>query len=254
MTSRDELLGRIGDALTKAMRGEVAATDFMTPVDAAAVVARLKREPVGYAYSLYGGYRDAERLMLFLLPDYIEEWNPCLADDFIEAVRIVGSGYEVLSHSAFMGSLLGLGIARDAVGDIVTLSSHEAVVFAKPCVTHFLLSGEQPLKRVGRDSVRVLRYEGDGSELVRAFTEVTGVITSERFDCVVAELCKLSRSAAKERILAGEAQLNYVEADVSDCVSEGDVLSVRGCGKFKIVSLGGRTKKDRLRLQANKYI
>ena len=254
MMPRDELTGRIGDALIKCSCGEIAATDFMTPADAAAVMLLLKREPVGCLWSLYGGYEDAERQMLFLLPDYIDEWIPSYSADFIEAVRVVGSGYEELSHRAFMGSLLALGIAREAVGDIVTVGHHKAVIFAKPSVIRFLLSDELPLSRVGKDSVCVLPYEGDGSELVRAFTPVSGVIASERFDCVVAELCNLSREKAKQRILSGEAQLNYAEADVSDSVSEGDVLSVRRCGKFKIVSISSCTKKDRLRLQANKYI
>lgn len=254
MTLCDRLWGRIGDMLVKSRRGEVTATDFMSPADAAAAALRLRLEPVGALWTLYGGYGDAERVMLFILPDYMEAWDPTLADDFIEAVHVVGSGYENLSHSDFMGAVLALGIARDAVGDIVTLNSHEAVIFAKPSVARFLYSEEHPLERVGRDVVRVLPYEGDGGDLVRAFIEITGVITSERFDCVIAELCGLSRADAKARILSGEAKLNYAEADVSDCVSEGDVLSVRGCGKFKILSIGSRTKKDRLRLRANKYI
>ncbi len=253
MTQNDALLARVGDALTRCERGEIAATDFMTPADAAAVTVQLKREPVGFLWQLYGGYADAERSMLFLLPDYIEAWDPAYAVDFISAVKIKGSGYEELTHRAFMGSLLGLGIAREAVGDIVTTGEHEAVVFAKPSVIRFLLSEEMPLNRVGRDTVRIQPYDRDGSELSRAFTEVTGVIASARFDCVVAELCNLSREKAKQRILSGEAQLNYAEADLSDPVAEGDVLSVRGCGKFKIVSIGGRTKKDRLRLTANQY-
>jgi len=71
----------------------------------------------------------------------------------------------------------------------------------------------------------------------------------------VSALCGLSREKAQSVIRVGDAELDYFSEDRTDrTVSEGSVISVRGYGKFLIVSLSEQTKKGRLRLLANKYI
>ena len=80
-------------------------------------------------------------------------------------------------------------------------------------------------------------------------------MASERLDCVVASLCNLSREGAKEKILAGDVEHNYETAtEISAAVSENDHISVRGTGKFLVVSVADPTKKGRLRLIAKRFL
>ena len=78
---------------------------------------------------------------------------------------------------------------------------------------------------------------------------------SLRLDAVCAGMFGLSRTAAAEAIAQGLVSLNYGECLKADApVRTGDVLSLRGKGKGKVLSAGeNRTKKGRLYVTAGIY-
>jgi RNA-binding protein YlmH len=152
-----------------------------------------------------------------------------------------------------LGSLLGLGVERDVLGDIIMTDERSAVVICDAKMVSFFESG---LSRVGRDTVKIKRISLDGLVLPeRKTAPISDTVASPRLDCVVAALCSISRERAKERILASAVELNYVIEERPDReVVAPTVLSIRGVGKFKVLSVCERTKKGRLRLLAEKYL
>ena len=81
-----------------------------------------------------------------------------------------------------------------------------------------------------------------------------GVIASDRLDCLIALLCHTSRERASRLITSGVVALNHQEVlELSARVNEGDIVSVRGHGKFIIDSLGPLTSKGRLTVKCRKY-
>ncbi len=252
-----ELFARLEDLCRMAERGAVAKSGFLSPKEG--MLAERFLQKCGAEYFSFGGYCDAERIRMYILPDYASGVKSVAAlEEFGEsceicALEIVGSGFEKLTHRAVMGTVLGLGIERDVVGDIIVLTDSQAVVFCEERISEFLLC---TLCRVGRDKVLVRRA---GTDVLlsyeRKFQAISDTVASPRLDAVVAALCSLSRERAKQVIASGSVEL--------DCMAEerGDreliapcVLSVRGYGKFKIVSLSERTKKGRIRLSAEKFI
>ena len=109
---------------------------------------------------------------------------------------------------------------------------------------------------MANDRVKVARAVlPAGYEIVRKFKPIADTVASARLDGVVTALCNLSREAAKEKILSKEVEQNYETAEKTDIpVSAGDVISVRGVGKFEVDSVSDPTKKGRFRLIAKKYI
>lgn len=209
---------------------------------------------------LWGGYEDAERKMLFVLPDYFEEFDDdnSITREFIssnlECVLISGSGYVELDHRSFLGALCSLGIDRSHLGDIIVCDSKCAYLFCDSSIADFLTSAEKPLTSIGRDKVKV-KKSALPSELDTSphYQSIHDTVASARLDCVVSALCNLSRDKADEAVKSGLVSLNYsVVCDRTKELNDGDIVSVRGKGKFKIVSLGNKTKKDRLRLDALK--
>jgi len=209
---------------------------------------------------LWGGYEDAERKMLFVLPDYFEEFDDdnSIAREFVssnlECVLISGSGYVELDHRSFLGALCSLGIDRSHLGDIIVCDSKCAYLFCDSSIADFLTSAEKPLTSIGRDKVKV-KKSALPSELDTSphYQSIHDTVASARLDCVVSALCNLSRDKADEAVKSGLVSLNYsVVCDRTKELNDGDIVSVRGKGKFKIVSLGNKTKKDRLRLDALK--
>ena len=77
---------------------------------------------------------------------------------------------------------------------------------------------------------------------------------SMRLDAIAAGMFHLSRTEAARQIEAGALSLNYEECLKTDkSVQEGDILSLRGAGKGKILGTGGTSRKGRLFVYAEVY-
>ena len=65
------LYARVDDLEGRARRGEVAISPFLSPADARAAAEHARR--MGASAVAFGGYGGAERVRLYLLPDYLGE-------------------------------------------------------------------------------------------------------------------------------------------------------------------------------------
>ena len=217
---------------------------FLSREQAVAVRSYLEKRNI--RFSLFGGYESAERVMLGCFP----EW----ADDSYFPISAVTFKYrkaDNLSHRDFLGSLMGLGIVRESVGDIL-IEEGRAVAFLTDDIVDFVVS---QLDKIGRTGVTIsLGFEGDlpaGDKL----TELIATVASERLDCVVSAFAGISRNAACEKIIGGLVSVNsFVTEKITYSVTNGDIISVRGKGKFIISSFDGRTRKNRVILNFKKYI
>lgn len=255
MDNDQMLLARVADAMRMAERGAVGQTAFLTPAEQEIVRRLLAAQGVPTErYLLYGGYADAERKKLFLLPDWYESGDLCAVSDEIIPIRICGSGYHELTHRQYMGSILALGVERDVIGDIVVTDPHHAVVFCARQIVSFLLSGE--LVRIGADTVHAETYAlPTDFANVRETVSITDTISAPRLDAIVASLARVSRERAKSIVQHGEVFLNFSKEQRPDRqVAAGDLLSITGCGKFRIDSVGDLTKKGRYRMAAQKFL
>ena len=195
-----------------------------------------------------GGYDDAERTMAFFLPEYMEESELDIAEH-IRCIRLKAAFGEP-GHRDYMGAILGMGVGREWVGDILA-DGPEAIVLCQPSVLRHLLS----IDKVGRFGVKteeipleaIPRREKHAEE--RRFT-----VMSPRLDAVAAGLFHLSRTETARQIALGALSLNYAECLKPDApVREGDVLSLRGTGKGRVTEIGGSSRKGRLFVTAELY-
>ncbi len=253
----DELYAKLGDLIMRADRGALGISAFLSPKELHYAQKFLQRE--GQPYLSFGGYEDAERKRIYILPEYMEMLTR--ADRFgdfdvqsdIEVLQINTSGYEKLTHRDFMGAILGLGIERSVIGDILMLDNSSALVFCSGTISDFL---QNELSYVGRDKVRVEKTTlPTNFEFKRQYAAISDTVASPRLDCVVAALCSLSREKAKELVISGLAELDYETEERPDReVRNQNILSLRGYGKFCIVSIDTLTKKGRYRLIGERFI
>ncbi len=255
------LFARLEDLRRRAEQGEVAITSFQSPRERHYAEGYLSR--LGARFGAYGGYEDAERCRIYLLPDYMEGCEGETVAELLEAfgvdreiavLQITGSGYRTLCHRDFLGALLGLGLTRAVLGDLaVDEAGREAILFCEETIADFIVS---ELTAVGSDKVRVRRLgEGEWRIPPRRYAPLTDTVASPRLDSVVAALCGLSRERARQTVCAGLVELNFESEDRPDrTVPSGALISVRGMGKFRILSLEDRTKKGRYRLTAEKFL
>ncbi len=204
----------------------------------------LENRNVNFAF--FGGFDLAHRVMLGCFPDWVEEFSfPVCAVTF--SFRKTDS----LSHRDFLGSLMALGIKRETVGDIL-VEDGRAVVFLSDDVKKFVLTQISKIGRVG-----VTLSEGFCEPLPQAnkMVDATDTVASNRLDCIVSVLASVSRGKACEIIENGFVTVNSVICEkITKFIESGDIISIRGKGKFVITSLLGKTKKQRTVLEFKKYI
>lgn len=199
---------------------------------------------------LYGGYDMSERLKIGFFPRY-EEFEPDFNLFPISAVEIkfnsqFSSG---LTHRDFLGAILGLGITREKVGDII-LEDSRAVVFTDNDITDYICVNLEKVKRT-KVRCKVLKdYEPKVNEIVeKKFT-----VASLRLDAVLSNAFNISRGKISDLIKGEKAFLNWKnEVSVSKTVAENDIITLRGYGRIKIIDIIGTTKKDRILINVGIY-
>ena len=195
-----------------------------------------------------GGYPEAERTVAFFLPDWMEPEELDVGET-ICCIKLTAFFGEP-GHRDYLGAILGMGVGREWVGDILVDGS-TAHLFCQQSVARHLES----IEKVGRCTVRAERVElGALPAFTRRSEERRFTVMSPRLDAVCAGMFRLSRTESARQIAAGAVHLNYAECLKPDApVSEGDVLSLRGAGKGRLLEIGGSSRKGRLFLTTEIY-
>ena len=155
-------------------------------------------------------------------------------------------------HRDYLGAILGLGIERDRIGDILLFDDYAYVL----CLSTVASAITQNLDKVGRTSVKAEMIALSNVPVPeRRVKNISFTVKSLRLDAVTGDMFGISRTTAAELIRIGAVSLNYSVCEKPDApVREGDILSVRGKGKGRISEIGGRSKKDRLFVSAEIYL
>lgn len=243
----NEFLRRVDDLADRAeRRGIVTRTGFLTPAEQYMLRQYYKDDNL----VLTGGQSDCERQAAFFLPDFLdpEQFDPA---EFLCAVKIEAH-FGSPGHRDYLGAVLGLGIVREAVGDI-RIFGETAYLFCLPTVETVLI---EELKKVGHISVTAAHYilEDVPAAAIKV-RKISFTVKSLRLDAVAGPMFGMSRTAAADLIRMGAASLNYALCERTDApVKEGDIISLRGHGKGCLKTVGGRSRKDRLFVEAEVYL
>ena len=248
------LLARALDKLELARsRGISTHTAFLSPGEQASVTDLLNG--AGRPRHLFwGGYPDSERQICCFPADWQEEDSLLSGPDTpLAAIQARFPGGASLTHRDILGSLMGLGMTRAVLGDIL---------LPGPGVCQVV---------VLRDSLPILLSQWEGAGRYRASLSeiplsqlsprpaqvktIRDTVATPRLDAVTASGFSLSRSKAAALIASGKVSLNHRECLKADRqVVEGDVLTCRGLGKCVVKEVPGQSKKGRTMLVIERYV
>ncbi|CAI5507194.1 unnamed protein product [Closterium sp. Naga37s-1] len=227
-------------------------SSFLSPASQAAIMPVLSNMADVTAI-LSGGYFQAERCRVSVGPTELmaaegvgadaaaDDAVPALAAGYpgaVAAVRVSGAFKQTtVSHGDFLGAVLGTGITRDKVGDVILLEGEGAQVIISPDLQDFLFSS---LTAVHRVPVTVQPITlADLSVSPPRIDTLRTVEASLRLDAVASAAFRLSRSKFTDLIAKGDVRVNWREAAKSGVVlKSGDVVSVRGKGRCKTGQVG----------------
>jgi RNA-binding protein YlmH len=203
-------------------------------------------------YILYGGYNYNERKVIVFYPDYVNVDEIIYPVDILKISPNNNKYSNKLTHRDFLGSILGLGITRAKIGDIVT-NENFAIVFVNCSVSEYIISNLHLVKNtaVNVEKLRTLPTE----ILTPKYKLIKGTISSIRLDSIVSLAFPLSRAKATSMIKSKNVYINsQLIISPSHKLHEGDIVSVRGMGKFLFNRIGNKTKKDRINIELKRYI
>lgn len=246
-------LARILDRAEQARNRNIpAATDFLSPRQQMAVLDLLRLAGVPEAgYVRLGGYDGAERNLFLFLPDWLER-SDAASQSPIRCLRAVFRREEKLTHRDFLGSLMGMGIVREKVGDIL-VGPGSADIIVLDTVADFLLNS---WNSAGRARLAVSEVEPRYIHIPEVkCQEVRDTVSSLRLDAVASAGFRMARGKAAELIADRRVQVNWRECTKPDkLLSAGDSVSARGFGKFELAEVGGVTKKGRTSIVLKRYV
>ena len=247
------LLAKVLDrAEQAAARNIPVATDFLSPQQQMQTLDLLRL--AGYADSAYvrlGGYEGAERNLILFLPDWLEA-EDAASQSPIRCLRAVFRPEEKLSHRDFLGSLMGMGIVREKIGDIL-VGPDSADLLVLETVADFL---RQSWDSAGHAKLTVTEIDPGHIHIPEVkCQEVRDTVSSLRLDAVASTGFRMARGKAAELISGGRVQVNWRECTKPDkLLSAGDTVSARGFGKFVLTEIGGTTRKGRISIVVKRFV
>ena len=225
-------------------------TDFLDPY-LASICNEILNTKFGYVnFNITGGYEGAERKIIILYPDYYYE-----ADAYspLKVIKIDNfpKGKE-FNHREVLGSILGLGLKREKIGDIIINDNNIQIIVLEEIASFAQVNMEQ----IGRYKVNACIDEIHNIiPKENSFMTITDTVKSLRLDSVSSAGFKVARSKTITDIKKEKLKVNFSPVfSPSYNVKEGDLISYRGKGRIILDKVLGKTKKDRYKISIKKFI
>lgn len=222
-------------------------TDFLDPREQL-IIKSIIGNHVDMKLQFFGGNGENERKRALIFPEYItpskEEFNIRLYE--IEYPK----KFITIEHRHVLGGLMSLGINRDKFGDILTHNDRIQFYCVKEVADYIRLH----LNSIGKATITLHECELDQSLPNRQLWEDWSVTTTSlRLDTIISALCRISREKSQNYITSKLVKVNWkrIEQPSFECGEE-DVLSIRGFGRMKIMSIDSKTKKGKWRIIGGK--
>ena len=243
-----QVLQRVVDTAEQVMRDhKTRVTDFLDPYHSALaedILIGIKE----INFDLNGGYEEAERKRIAITPEYAQPSR----EDFGFCLGAATSGSkEKLNHRDYLGSLLGTGLRREKVGDLLIFPNECQFVVDSGIFDYLQLHWEQ----VGKSSVEIKLLSTEQWKIPEVKIDILNfTVPSLRFDAVAAQGFGLSRGKLNSMLNGEKLRLNWRPVtNPSQAVAEGDIISFRGYGRILLSQIKGKTKKGRILLELKRY-
>ena len=221
-------------------------SDFLNERQMSLALSVLKEHGVS-SYLFWGGYENADHTMLCVYPEY----DSADKSEFpFKRLNLKYRKTDKLTHRDFLGSLMALGIEREAVGDIV-VGEGLTSVFVKSELASYV---EMQITKIGRVGVSFTDLEENLDAVSQEYEEKEHTVSSLRADSVVSAVTGLSRSKSRDLIETGLTAVNFeIITSADKKISDNDRISVRGYGKYIIISDGSMSRKGKYRITVKRY-
>ena len=207
-------------------------------------------------YISYGGYEQSERKLFVIYP---EKFNSTVVEkNLVSIVKIVRIQLPdelkgKYAHRDYLGAVIKLGVKREKVGDIIVDNDGADIIVEKD-ISKFLLENLSGLTRFSKSKITIEKIDNLRTVEVRR-EEREIIVSSLRLDNVISELARCSRNKALDIINMERVFVNFqCETKKTKQIKTGDMVTIRGKGRFYIKELVGQTKSGRVIVKIEKFV
>ncbi len=207
-------------------------------------------QTIKYGYTLEGGFPDAERKIACFgnENDLCYPPQPPIVIICIEPLSAKFS--DTLTHRDFLGSLIGLGIKRETLGDII-IKDNVGYLFCLESISKFIIDN---LIKVRHTSVSCTLCDNLPDNILPEPKEKMVIVSSLRLDGIISAVYNISRSKSSALIDSEKVFVNgKLTVSSSKNIEINDIISVRGYGRFRCTEILGDTRKGRTRILCDIY-
>lgn len=223
-------------------------TEFLT-LNEQTIFQSIRRELPSIRFVLVGGYESAERKIVCFLPSYEDE-TVISPISIIKAEPTSLRFAQPLTHRDYLGALMNLGIERGLIGDIL-MNETGCFIFCLDKMADYIVS---EWNKVAHTPITCEIITDPTFDVTPHYEEISGSVASARLDNLVSLVFKTSRTKAVSYI---EDEKVFIDGKMVHSpgtqLKTGEIVSVRGLGKFLYTGIQTETKKGRLFVTVKKY-
>lgn len=206
-------------------------------------------------YILTGGYSEAESKILIMYPEKItEEIAKENITNIIKVIKIQLPNEQKgkYQHRDYLGTIMQFGLERERIGDIIVYED-EAYVIVLSENAQYIKDSLQTTKKFKKSKIEIIDIV-EMKVKKPEFEEIKISVNSQRLDNFISEICKISRSETTRLIASELVSINCkIETKQTKTVEIGDVLIIRGKGKFIVSDFLDINRKGKQVVIVKKY-
>ncbi len=252
------LVAKILDKIKLAKtRNQIVSTDFldMYQKKISQEILNIEKEK---DYIYYSPCEGAEKTILIIYPDKYEEIFENNRFDYSTIVKLIRVTLPnelkgQYTHRDYLSGIMKLGVKREKIGDILVFNNGADIVVGEE-ISKYILNNLGQLTRFSKAKIEELNISEIRKPEIKK-QEIRITVTSLRLDNIVSELANCSRTVSNEIIMGQRVFVNYEnETRNSKQINAGDIIVIRGNGKFKILKIDGETRKGKIVVIVEYYI
>lgn len=229
--------------------GRYTYTDFLSLAEQD-VLLSLRFEPGSAPVVLCGGFETAERQLAQFGSEELCGYTEVPPIVCVQIEPVSQKFADALTHRDYLGALMALGVRRSVLGDII-LHENCGYLFCLDSISGFIT---EQFTQVKRTTVTCAVLDTVPALVAGEPAQSSVNVASERLDAMVATVYRLSRSESQALIEQGKV---FVSGRLTENTSlqpaPGDIISVRGLGRFAYDGVAKETKKGRLFINVRVY-
>lgn len=207
-------------------------------------------------YIFHGGFEEAENKVLILYPEKLnEEIVVNLINEIISVIKITLPNEQIgkYEHRDYLSSLMRLGLGRERIGDIIVYENEAYIIVLKENA-EYVKNSLKEFTRFKKSQIQII-YVREIRAKKPELVPIEIHVSSNRLDSIVSEIARTSRAKAEEIVKNERVSINCkYELKSSKQVKIGDIIIVRGSGKYIVDSIKENIRTKRLIITLSKYV